>query len=71
MNFSSPDPCPTLAYILSILTFAIIYNIPKFFELQVQTEHLSGNGSVIDEKNNDFSDTFSYKNNETNTFFHD
>ena len=56
-----------LVYILPILSFAILYNIPKFFELQVKTEQLGGSENVINVEVYDFIDTFSYENNEHNS----
>ena len=64
-SFQFSSSWSSLAYILPILSFAIVYNIPKFFELQVKTEQLGGNGSLNNEENNDFSDTFTYEKNET------
>ena len=43
--------CPSNLYILPILSFSIIYNLPKFFELEVTSKVVSSNGT--EEESND------------------
>ena len=70
-QFQFSQSWSSLGYILPILSFAIIYNIPKFFEPQVKTEQLNGSEKLNNEEDYDFSDTFSSENNETITSEHD
>ena len=43
--------CSSNLYILPILSFSIIYNLPKFFELEVTSKMVSSNGTE-EESNN-------------------
>jgi len=54
-------------YILPIITFSVIYNIPKFFELQVKTVRRSGNNTLcedfyMDEDEEDLGEYFGHCN---------
>jgi hypothetical protein len=48
--------CPANLYILPILLFSIIYNLPKFFELEVTSTRVNKIGT--EEENNKTADMF-------------
>ena len=56
--FQFSQPWPSLVYILPIISFAVIYNIPKFFELQVTSKKLKNSGFGANVEEEDFSQTY-------------
>ena len=60
-----------MVYILPSITFAITYNIPKFFELTVRSELIMNNTDTearTSENEDDFSHIIAQQIDETNTF---
>ena len=54
--FQFSKPWPSLVYILPIISFAVIYNIPKFFELQVKSDQVKNFRLTVDVEKDDLSD---------------
>ena len=59
--FQFSKPWPSVVYILPIISFAVIYNIPKFFELQVKSKKIKNSGFVANVEEEDFSQTDDYE----------